>query len=928
MIAASKTKGGKGESKPSSAATAGRAYATPNAELTRPYIAGESPAEQKEAAQSWQWVILSALGVAVLIGYTRVWPLVGQLLYQPSPLRDYLLPPSADPVYVIAGVGVGWVWILFVAAPLAIAAAAGLWWGAAAWGNHRARAGHLGHVKPGQEWVGQTYPVGPVILAGAAVVLAAGGGLLRWVGPAASTAAGGAVLLAVFAVLGWGWGQLVSWARARGQINRQINRVTFLASPALGWTDVRAGRVQAVRCSYPPKAVPFPKVVKLLYGQHPRHMGDDVLREIAEVLEQVTGRNYVVDHQPLTRMLLATQVEVCDQDPELTAHAVLEPLVANWFDATASIVSVTVDEPTVIIDGDGNIVDRDGTIIDDGSRDAEEQDKAAYTDNDKLAARIREFTVAFAYSQKVGTKYRQGMIEAAVTQALKGSWDVQWSIPSRRAQFKRCPGLPTLVDPPLDFPVVTKATLRAIYKTARIPFAIDAYENYIEWDFRQSPHLLVAGPTSVGKTSLLMTVATQCAARGINVVWIDPKGFDSPGMRNWPNTSLVTAGTDEDGMVGHAAALRFIADTMLERLSQVKINPNKADDFDPIVVITDEFSNLVVALADFFKEFGGKGVPPTTRDVGIILRTARAVGIHMAIGIQRPDTMFIAGEARDNTALRVALGRLRSKDAAIMMFNDPVAGTRVQPGIKGRGTVQLPDGTFREIQAFYTPKVPATPEQRAELSDHERAVLDRLGRVDSFWPRRVVDSALRNYDPEDPDQKAEMSFAVIRNSPIVLASKHPELDSLSDDYVPPSSGVRRPTMDDDHDETDPGEVAAAWAPLGLSGGPRTSDGQAVPPTFAGPVDGFDDDYMPDPEEEYGPAVPVAAHDVEFGDLVDVSVDGAGEWRYVHAEPYRSDDEDGEDRLIIPYRDLEDTQAASDIEVDPYEQMQVRKLHMN
>ena len=93
-----------------------------------------------------------------------------------------------------------------------------------------------------------------------------------------------------------------------------------------------------------------------------------------------------------------------------------------------------------------------------------------------------------------------------------------------------------------------------------------------------------------------MTVATQCCRLGFNVVRVDPKGFDSPGMRDWPNVSLVTAGTDEDGLVGHTAALRLIADTMTDRLSQVKINPNRADDFDPIIVITDEFSNLMVAL--------------------------------------------------------------------------------------------------------------------------------------------------------------------------------------------------------------------------------------------------------------------------------------------------------------------------------------------
>ena len=222
----------------------------------------------------------------------------------------------------------------------------------------------------------------------------------------------------------------------------------------------------------------------------------------------------------------------------------------------------------------------------------------------------------------------------------------------------------------------------------------------------------------------------------------------------------------------------------------------------------------------------------------------------MALGIQRPDTMFIAGEARDNTRVACGDGAAQIQDAAIMMFNDAVAGTRLQPGIKGRGTVQLPDGSFREMQAFYTPRVPATQEQAAALSDHERAILTELRNVDSFWPRRVVNSALRGFDPEDDEQ--QMSFKTIRESPIVLASDRPDLDPLSDQYVRPMMAFRRPTMDDDHVDSDSAELAepppTVRSPAGV--GKRRPLGDTV--------DGFDDDYLPTVDDEYGPPIPVAA----------------------------------------------------------------------
>lgn len=915
-IAAGKADGGRAAS-----ATAGRPFAITAAELNKPYTPAESAAEQKDSAETWRWTLLGAVAVLALLAYTRGWPLLQQFLYQQSAARDYLLPQSAHPLYVIAGVGVGWFWVLLIATPLAAALLAVLWLAIQAVANHRARCGQIGHLRPGQQWPGEQYPAGPLILTAAALLLGNTGVLLRWAGPAATLLAGRLLLVAVLAVMLWGFVQFARWAYARSGIAQQINKITFLAAPALGWTDLRAGRVKAQQCAYPRGEKAFPKVVRLLYSKHPREVSEEMLAEISAVLLEVTGHTYQFDHDMMGRALLATETVITEQDAVEDAESVLGPLVVSWFDASAHIVSVVVSKPVLDEDGDG---------VEAVDVDEEFAQRSSVTGNDALAAQIREFTIGFVYNLRVSSAYRRGVIEGMVCDALGGSWEAEWSMASQRVRFVRSPGLPTMVDPPLKFPEISRALIRSLYKKTQIPFGIDAYGNIMEWDFRQSPHFLIAGATSTGKTSLLMTVATQCARRGINVVWIDPKGFDSPGMRDWPNVSLVTAGTDEDGLVGHTAVLRFIADTMRDRLSQVKTNPNKADDFDPIVVITDEFSNLVVALAEFYKTYRAtkeRGEPPTSVDVGILLRTARAVGIHMAIGIQRPDTMYVAGEARDNTALRVAMGRLRSKDAAIMMFNDAVAGTRLQPGIKGRGTVQLPDGTFREMQAFYTPRVPATVEQEASLSDHERAILAELRNVDSFWPRRVIDSALRDFDPEDENQ--EMSFKKIRDSPIVLASQRPDLDPLSDRYVRPLPPERRPTMDDDHPEPDVAAVAAVWRALGLDGAPRTSDGDLVPSTFANPVDGFDDEYMPETDEEYGPPIPVAAHELRRGDLVDVSVDGVQDWRYVHAEPYLSADAEGSDRLVIPYRDHpQDGGYMADIDVDPYEVMQVRQLHMN
>lgn len=912
-----------------------RPHATHKDELQRPYVAGEttSASEKEKNAKEWRLIIAIGIGLCAFFGYMKLWPWLHATLYQPSPVRDLLLPPSPSPIWVIAGVGVGIFWLLCIAMPAALMVCSAVWAAVIAAGNQRVRKGHEGHVRPGQKWPGEQFYGWPILTASAAAVLAAAGALMRWTWPAMSSLPMVLLLVALFATCVWGYAQLVMWVRGRALITQQINQITALTALTLGWNELRAGRVKAVERVYPRGETPYPKTIHAFYSQHPRQVGVAEIDEVGQLLTSITGRTYACNNEMLTKTLVFTDMVITEEEnTQSDAEAVLIPLVLSWFDASARIAHIKVEDapaPDLVAAAKSPAKADENATTTDSDTDANstepaaetvEDDGEAFTDADVMAARISAFTVEFARNTKTSSAFRRSSIESDVTSTLGGSWTAEWSLVSGRVKFVRSPGLPSMVDPPLEFPVVNRKAIRQLYKQAKIPFARDAHGFDIVWDFKQSPHFLVAGPTSTGKTSLLMTVATQCARRGFNVVWIDPKGQDSPGLYALPNFSLVTRGFDDDGMVGHIAALRFLADTMRERYAAVKLNPNRADDFDPIVVITDEFSNLVMELMRFYQRFKhpkmDKGKFPTEEDVGTILRTARAVGIHMVIGLQRPDTAFIKGEARDNTSLRVAMGRLKSKDAALMMFNDPVAGTRLQPGIKGRGTVQLPDNSFREIQVFYTPLAPATEEKRAELSDHERHILDVLSDVESFWPRRVVDSVLRHHKPSDPP-----AYCQIRDSRIVLASDNPNLDPISDEYEPPLT-ERKPTMDD-HGGGNDFDGAADDVPLEEATLPPPEQGS----TFGADVDGYADDYMPTIEDEYGPPMPTLAADIELGDLVDVSVDAPGQWKYVYADPWIEDDEDVE-RVIIPFRNYDDGEDLNDFDVDPQEVYQVRKLHMS
>jgi hypothetical protein len=839
------------------------------------------------------------VAIVLLAGLAVMW--LWQKVSGSPMVRAALLPASDHPVRYIAGTAVGWYWVAFIAAPAAAVMGAILWAAAVAAGNRRVPR----IAEPGVEWPGyRSY--GPALAtAAAAAIVAAIGVMIRVCRAAAGTGPGLVLLSAAAAAGGWLAWHAAVWARQRALLQTQLNRIVYLCAPVLGWPELQPKQARITGRRYRRGEPPRAQRLELLYGWHPGDVGAEMIPAVTGILAEVTGQDYAIDNDELRRILVATPTTVEVEDTPEVMRALRAKVIA-WFgdDATVPMSGLRLREPDPAAE----------------TATAQPGENAAATSRATAAgARGRKpnkfltvaaFTVNFTYSKKVDTPFRRKFIEGQVADVLAGTIEAEWDLYANQVEIVRAPGLPMFCYPPTDSPHVTRAKIRALYKDVVIPYAVDAYGNVIGWCPDLSTHLLIAGSTGAGKTILMITVAIQCALRGWNVVVIDPKARDFPGVRGRPNVTLVTSGLDDDGMAAHAAALRFVADTMRDRYSRVKNNPALEDEFDPILVVVDEFANLAVELAKFFARWRHRNerFKLTENDIEEILRTARAVRIHLVIGLQRPDIRFIAGEARDNTTHRIAVGRLQSKDAAIMMFNDPVAGTRLQPGIKGRATVQLPDGSLREVQVFYTPKPPASPEQERKLCAEDRRILAELAAVNVFWPRRVVESRLRDFDPQNPP-----TFAEIRDSPILLATDRPDLDPLSDQFVVPQPAVRRPTMDDDHPPAadDPPTDQAA-----------TSSPQPLPQWV------YEDQYeLSTIDDEYGEPFSAPAEDIQSGDLVDVSIDGSGQWRYVHHQPELLIDEEENSVLAVHFRALDDSTDTDGMEVDPGAVYQLRRLHI-
>jgi len=72
------------------------------------------------------------------------------------------------------------------------------------------------------------------------------------------------------------------------------------------------------------------------------------------------------------------------------------------------------------------------------------------------------------------------------------------------------------------------------------------------------------------------------------------------------------------------------------------------------------------------------------------------VGIHIIIGIQRPDSTIINGQIKNNISFRVC-GRFVDREPSQIMLNNDLASKL--PNIKGRFIVK--DDELKEVQCFY-----------------------------------------------------------------------------------------------------------------------------------------------------------------------------------------------------------------------------------
>ena len=177
-------------------------------------------------------------------------------------------------------------------------------------------------------------------------------------------------------------------------------------------------------------------------------------------------------------------------------------------------------------------------------------------------------------------------------------------------------------------------------------------------DISKFPHALVAGATGMGKSvcinSMLISLLYKATPRDVRFILIDPKKVEFKIYSGIPHllVPVVTEAKQAAGALMWACAEMERRYSLIEQISvrnieayneRVAKDPSIGEPLSKIVIVIDELNDLMMQVRD-----------PVEQLIMSLVQKARAAGIHLIIGTQRPDVKVITGTIKANIGTRIA----------------------------------------------------------------------------------------------------------------------------------------------------------------------------------------------------------------------------------------------------------------------------------
>lgn len=335
-------------------------------------------------------------------------------------------------------------------------------------------------------------------------------------------------------------------------------------------------------------------------------------------------------------------------------------------------------------------------------------------------------------------------------------------------RFSRSKPLPNVVVPTKEqAPLLVS---HEAYKSFSVPLGVGDNSEQAVWMPRRDAHLLIIGATGKGKTICEHGVIQRLAQAGWRTWLIDGKRVEFMGYENYPNVEFLAQDIDQQ-----IRLVKLAHDTMMARYHLIQTRQVQVADLDPIVLVIDEVTSFLDFVTDRYMETKIKGQPakhPVIKWIANIGRLGRTSKFHMVHGLQRPDANIMGGELRDNFGCRISHGKLKSKEASMMMWDNPAIGQAV-PEIPGRA-VSVMNGRVGLIQSTYT----ANPEIGAD--DYHAGMVEFMRPRFEVYTRKHIAEPIPI--PRDDDEDSEISWNDILEADLLDSSgRSIKFDPVSSD---------------------------------------------------------------------------------------------------------------------------------------------------
>ena len=261
-------------------------------------------------------------------------------------------------------------------------------------------------------------------------------------------------------------------------------------------------------------------------------------------------------------------------------------------------------------------------------------------------------------------------------------------------------------------------------------------------DLAKMPHLLVAGATGMGKSVglnvIISSLLNKLTPDELKLVLIDPKQVElsiydtiaKQYLAHLPGLPAIST-TVTEAQQTLESVIRLMEDryTLLKDAGVRNIQDYNGmsghESLPYFVVIIDEYGDLIL-----------QGSKEMENAICRIAQKARAVGIHMIISTQRPDTKIVTGNIKANFPTRIAFRTTTGTDSRVIL--DRMGAER----LTGKGDMLFFSGadTIR-VQCAYisTDEVnDACTEMAEEWSDTTETLLPAPPKVTTFGKNHIT----------------------------------------------------------------------------------------------------------------------------------------------------------------------------------------------